>query len=134
MSIDPQIGNQFNNTAPFFCVSDFLKSVKYYHEALGFDYPKLWGEPPCFAMLSRDGLVIMLSQTDKPIVPIQQQGGSWDVYIWINNADALFEEFKNNGATIEYEPRIRELYGMKEFAVKDPDGHVLAFGQGDLFA
>lgn len=30
---------------------------------------------------------------------------------------------------IEYEPCIQGEYDMKEFAVRDPDGHVIAFGQ-----
>ena len=30
---------------------------------------------------------------------------------------------------IEYESYIQDEYDMKEFAVRDPDGHVIAFGQ-----
>jgi hypothetical protein len=36
---------------------------------------------------------------------------------------------KAKGAMIEYAPCIQENYGMKEFAVRDPDGYILAFGQ-----
>ena len=37
---------------------------------------------------------------------------------------------KTNGAIIDYEPRIQHEYGMKEFAIQDLDGYIIAFGQG----
>jgi hypothetical protein len=50
-------------------------------------------------------------------------------YFWIRDADALFDEFEKNGVEVVYEPKIIELYTMKEFAVRDLNGYVLAFGQ-----
>ena len=38
-------------------------------------------------------------------------------------------EFNSKGASVVYEPRIIEAYTMKEFAIRDLDGYVLAFGQ-----
>jgi hypothetical protein len=36
---------------------------------------------------------------------------------------------KAKGAVVEYAPRVQEDYGMKEFAVRNLDGYVLAFGE-----
>jgi hypothetical protein len=41
----------------------------------------------------------------------------------------LHTEFNAKGADIVYGPVIQEAYQMKEFAVRDCDGHVLGFGQ-----
>jgi catechol 2,3-dioxygenase-like lactoylglutathione lyase family enzyme len=122
---------QFNASAPFFVVRDLEASVKYYHEALGFNRPGLWGDPPAFAMPSRDGFIFMLYQAEggTEIPTVRDQGGAWDAYVWVEDADALFAEYKEAGAVIEYEPCIQKDYDMKEFAVRDPDGHVIAFGQ-----
>ena len=113
--------SQFVGTAPYFVVRNLVKSIRYYHEALGFNVPKLWGDPPDFAMPVRDGFIFMLKQADQgmSITRNRDQSGFWDAYVWIRDADALFSEFKENGALIEYEPRIQEGYGMKEFAVLD---------------
>lgn len=122
---------QFIGTAPYFVVRDVLKSVDYYHNILGFSNPPLWGDPPVFAMPSRDGFIFMLNQA-KPETEIptnRNKDGYWDAYIWVKNADALFAEFKEKGAMIDYELCIQREYGMKEFAVRDPDGYVIAFGQ-----
>jgi len=118
-------------TAPYFFVSDINIAIKYYHEILGFSKPGLWGEPPSFAMPSRDNFIIMLKQIEnsEQIYPNSRVEESWDAYFWISDADDLFLEFKEKGAIIAYEPCIQELYGIKEFAVKDPDGHIIAFGE-----
>ena len=122
---------QFRATAPYFRVRDLMKSVDYYHRVLGFDQPKLWGDPPEFAMPSRDGFIFMLKQAEKDadLTASHEHTGYWDAYVWINDADSLFGEFTKNGAIVDYEPCIQAEYDMKEFAVRDLDGHVIAFGQ-----
>ena len=85
--------------------------------------------PPTYP--SRDGFIFMLKQAEEgvAIAPNRNQSGYWDAYVWVNNVDTLFAEFKKNRAIIDYEPCIQEEYDMKEFAVKDLDGYVIVFGQ-----
>lgn len=117
--------------APYFKVKDIARAAAFYRDVLGFSWLKLWGEPPCFCMPKRDGLILMLSQAEEPgqVRPHGSDGESWDAYFWVKDAEALFAEFKAKDAPIAYAPTIRTYYNMKEFAVKDLDGHVLAFGQ-----
>lgn len=117
------------DNAPFFFVKDVLKSGTYYKEVLGFDFERYWGEPATFCMPTRDGLTIMLQETEESRVIPNGKYGSWDAYFWVRDAEVLFQEFKSKNVEIEYEPIIRELYQMKEFAIKDLDGYILAFGQ-----
>ena len=121
-------------TAPVFLVRDIIKATAYYRDILGFEFDKIWGCPPCFCMAGRDDITIMLSEAParfelKPNSSADAEGQSWSAYIWVNDAGHLFKEFKSKGARIAYEPLIKEEYGMKEFAVRDLDGHVIAFGQ-----
>ena len=115
-----------------FLVADVVKSAEYYRDVLGFSFERYWGEPPCFCMPHRDGLIIMLSQTgDGSIIrPNGKARGdeSWDAYVWVKDADALYAEVKPRGAIITYEPRFQEEYGNREFGVRDLDGYQLAFG------
>jgi len=124
----------FSRTAPVFLVRNVVKAAAYYRNVLGFDFDKFWGCPPCFCMPGRDDIIIMISEAPagyefKPNSKSDPEGHSWSAYIWVNDAESLFEEFKSKGAQIAYEPLIKEEYGMKEFAVRDLDGHVIAFGQ-----
>ena len=114
------------------CIRDRVKAAEYYRDALGFSYPRFWGEPPCFCMPHRDGLIIMLSQTqDASIIRPNaraRRDESWDAYVWVKDADALYAEVKQRGALIAYEPALQEEYGNREFGVRDLDGYLLAFG------
>ena len=122
---------QFIGSAPYFLVTDLQKSVDYYCNCLGCDRPQLWGNPPEFAMPSRDGYTFMLKQAKdaSEVSPNAKKNAYWDAYVWINDADALFAEYQKNGAKIHYEICIQHDYDMKEFAIEDPDGYVIAFGQ-----
>jgi hypothetical protein len=53
------------NIAPYFIVDDVVSSANYYRDKLGFQYKRFWGEPPCFCMVCRSGIVIMLKQLEK---------------------------------------------------------------------
>ena len=119
------------DSAPVFNVQDLLGTLDYYCDALGFERPRLWGDPPYFCMPARDGLIVMLHKVeDKSRVQTARDlGKPWDAYFWVRDADALFEEFRSKGALIEYEPVTQEGYGNREFAIRDLEGHVLAFGQ-----
>jgi hypothetical protein len=63
------------------------------------------------------------------IVPIEKQGGTWEAFFWVSDADALHTELESKGADIVYGPLIQESYHMREFAIRDCDGHVLGFGE-----
>jgi predicted enzyme related to lactoylglutathione lyase len=117
--------------APYFPVSKVERSVAFYDQMLGFRCEYSAGTPLEFAICSRDGLAIMLRRVSAPelIVPNEKQGGTWDAFFWVDDAQALYSEFNANGADIVYGPIFQEAYKMKEFAVRDCDGHVLGFGQ-----
>lgn len=117
----------FYGSAPMFLVPDVRKSVDYYCDVLGFDRPLMWGEPIFFAMPKRENIIIMLHS--KGDIKSRNNQGFWDAYFWVKDAKSLFEEFKGKGANIVYEPELRESYGCLEFAIKDIDNNVLAFGQ-----
>ncbi|HXF41572.1 MAG TPA: VOC family protein [Blastocatellia bacterium] len=117
--------------APYFPVTDVERSMNFYDQVLGFQCEYSAGVPLQFAICSRDGLAIMLRRVDASaiVVPNEKQGGTWDAFFWVNDADALHSELSSKGADIAYGPLIQESYRMREFAVRDSDGHVLGFGQ-----
>jgi hypothetical protein len=115
--------------APYFPVPDVERSVVHYERVFGFARDYLAGTPPEFAMVSRDGLCIMLRRVSERISPNEQQGGTWDAFFWVRDVRALHEELKSRGAVIVYGPIIQQAYNMEEFAVRDGDGYVLGFGQ-----
>ena len=123
--------HQLLRSAPYFPVSNIEQTVLHYERVLGFHCDYRGGTPARFAILSRDGLSIMLRLVPDPerIVPNERQGGTWDVFFWVRDARGLHGEMSSKGADVVYEPVVQHDYQMLEFAVRDCDGHVLGFGQ-----
>ena len=124
-------GPRLIGSAPILLVRDVVASANYYRDKVGFNYDRLWGEPPRFCILWRDNFHLMLSQTDDPkaIVPhYKVVENMWNVYFWVDDVQALFDELKGKGATIDYE-LCDQPYGCREFGIQDLDGYDIAFGQ-----
>jgi catechol 2,3-dioxygenase-like lactoylglutathione lyase family enzyme len=117
--------------APYFPVANVEQSMAFYEQVLGFRCEYSAGAPIQFAICSRDGFAIMLRRVSEPelIAPVEKQGGTWDAFFWVSDTEALHSEFKSKRADIAYGPVIQEAYQMKEFAIRDCDGHVLGFGE-----
>ncbi len=122
---------QLLRSAPYFPVADLERSAVHYERVFGFHRDYVGGEPPEFAILSRDGLAVMLRTVLEPdhIRPNEKQGGTWDVFFWVRDVHALHAELLENGADVVYGPIFQEAYNMDEFAVRDGEGYVLGFGQ-----
>jgi len=119
------------NAAPLFLVDDVVASADYYRDKLGFQYERFWGEPPCFCMVWRSGVTIMLNQiagaSMQPNRKTDPHGEVWDAYIWVDNADRLHDEFKSKGVNIARAICDQE-YGCRDFDVEDCNGYRLCFG------
>ena len=116
--------------APYFPVPDVSSIGTYYRDVLGFQCEYAAGEPAEFALYSRNGFAVMFRRVQDPslICPNEKQGGTWDAFFWVNDVEALYDELTLQGASVVY-PLVIQPYRMKEFAVRDPNGHVLGFGQ-----
>jgi catechol 2,3-dioxygenase-like lactoylglutathione lyase family enzyme len=104
------------NVTPILRIEDLEASRRYYIETLGFSLD--W-ETDGMISVSRDGKSILLCEGE------QGQPGTW-LWIGVEDADALFAEFSGKGAHIRSPPE--NFPWAYEFAVEDPDGHVLRIG------
>jgi predicted enzyme related to lactoylglutathione lyase len=115
--------------SPVLLVADIERAVAYYRDCLGFTC-ETYGEPPNFASAGRDGSSILLALCMEPerIVPNWRiVDMTWNVYIRVDDADAVYAEVQDRGAEIDY--TIYDApHGFREFGVQDPDGHDIAFG------
>ncbi len=115
--------------SPVLLVADLARSVAFFRDGLGFEC-EVHGDPSDFAVARRDEAAILLALArGAEIVPnwrvVEKM---WDVYVRVDDADALYAELQERGAKIDY--TIYDApHGFREFGVQDPDGHDIAFGQ-----
>ncbi len=118
---------------PVLFAANIEPCVKFWTERLGFqkvaEVPE--GNTIGFAMLEKDGIEVMYqsyASADKDNAstgPLVRKGPSF-LYVEVSDLDSIARAM--NGAEIAI-PMRTTFYGMKEFGVKDPAGHVIMFAQ-----
>lgn len=110
---------------PVLQVADVRHSEAFYRESLGFISHRFWGEGPDFCIVQRGRVTLALDRTrDGGPVPLNQY---WAAYVYVDDADALCDEFWVRGVEIVRGPE-DAFYGLRDFDIRDPDGHLIAFG------
>ncbi|MEM1080835.1 MAG: VOC family protein [Pseudomonadota bacterium] len=117
----------FASATPVLQVRDVADSVAWYRRVLGFETAPFPDHPPYrFAILTRDGVELMLQASSGSA---NKPHDGWSVYIRLQG-DQLLDLADHVRGQI---PLIREPermpYGDVEFAVSDPDGHVLVLSE-----
>ena len=117
-------------SATYLVVPDVTAAAEYYRDVLGFAIELAPTDEYWFAIVTRGAASVMLRYVEDPsrIVPNEAQGGTWDLFLWVDDVDALHEEMQVRRAAIVYPPELRP-YALKEMAVRDLNGYVLGFGQ-----
>ena len=110
----------FECLTPILNVRNVPASIEHYVNVLGFKKDWDWGNPPTFAAVSRDKVSIFFCEGG------QGHPGTW-LSIFVEDVDALHEEYKASGATIR-QPPTNFPWGMREMNIEDPDGHRLRMG------
>ena len=105
---------------PGLAVPDVAAAVDFYTSRLGFRLGFTSGEPPTMAGVNLGEVQVFLEQgTPSP------QG--CEVYFVVGDADALYDFHRGGGVEIAAEIGDRE-YGLRDYAVRDPNGYRLSFG------
>ena len=79
------------------------------------------------AVLSCGDVHVMLSSTNEGDPVYNQGAGRTGVDVVADDVDALFERATAAGAGVVMEPTDQD-YGSRDFAVRDPEGNIWAFG------
>ena len=113
---------RLHSLEPRLHIADFQRSVAFYRDVLGFEVMATFPEDsPSFALLSRDGVGIQIGGIDA--AKDAAAAPTVTLYFDVSDAMGLFEELKNK-VTIEWGPEVF-FYHRREFAFRDPDGHLV---------
>jgi catechol 2,3-dioxygenase-like lactoylglutathione lyase family enzyme len=116
---------------PQLFVADIKASCDFFMQKLGFSVVFIYGEPPFYAQVGRDGARINLRCVDRPVVDpeLRERESLLAAAMTVATADEikqLFLEFQAAGVAF-HQTLKREPWGAKDVIVKDPDGNLLLF-------
>lgn len=107
---------RFSAVAPVLSVRDLERALRRYRR-LGFDVRAYEG-PERYGFVQRDGVELHLSESAHD--DGHEHGA--EVYLYVSDADALFEEWSATGVKGRYVAPHDTPYGLREFAFIDRDG------------
>ena len=116
---------------PQLFVADIKASCDFFTQRLGFAIVFVYGEPPFYAQVRRDGARLNLRCVDTPVVDgaLREREDLLSASMTVATADEikqLFLEFQSAGVLFHKTLRT-EPWGAQNFIVKDPDGNLLLF-------
>jgi uncharacterized glyoxalase superfamily protein PhnB len=126
--------SRFQSVTPNLIVRDVAVSTAFYREVLGFTIKQTVPDeaPFVFVWLERDGVPVFLNAVhavagDYPDAAARPAGGTATLFFAVTDVDALHAAIAPRAPVVM--PLKTQFYGMREFAVTDPDGHILTFAE-----
>jgi len=116
-------GPGWQGLTPILPVRDVRAALAWYRDALGCEIAWVWDDGRFAAVFHGDVVQIYFRRAEAAVTPV-------GVYVHVDDADMLHALYRERGVTI-VEPLASTPWGMREFAVRDPDGHHLRFGHGE---
>ena len=112
---------------PNLMVHDVSSSLRFYEQTLGLQRRMTVPdrEPYVFVSLVSGHVEIFLNQEQSTAKPAP---GGMSLYVELAGLDQLLGRVQQQGVKIEI-PLNETFYGMREFAVLDPDGYLLIFAE-----
>ncbi len=105
-----------------------VKQTKTFYELLGFD-GEVWPAPHNYLILNR-GSVEIHFYTQMELSPAESSAGC---YVRVLDVEGIYQEFAKACLPTSGIPRMDHLedkpWGMREFAIVDPDGNLIRIGQ-----
>ena len=119
-------------TAPVLGCRDVEVAMSWFVDTLGFSCPGgLFTPPdhePVYAIVFREGAGIHLQIRRRPVFLAERQAHEGDAYLFVDDPDALHEEYAAKGVTVIRPPQ-DEPYGLRDFTIETPTGHRLTFAR-----
>lgn len=129
LAISPE--PRLSGAEPQLFVSNVRAACAFYTEKLGFNVAFVYGEPPFYAQVARDGARLNLRQVDVPVLDGARcaREDLLAATVTLDSAaglKALFAAYRSAGVAF-HQPLRLEPWGARTFILRDRDGNLLLF-------
>lgn len=113
---------------PILLVRDVAATARFFEERMGFGADFLYGEPPFYGSVSRDGVRLHFRFVAEPVFAIAaaREESLIAASFEVSDVRVLFEEMAERSAPFAQGLESHEGGGT-DFHVRDPDGNVVSF-------
>jgi uncharacterized glyoxalase superfamily protein PhnB len=125
---------QFKKLTPNLLVLSVERSLAFYETLLGFTRGMTVPDasPFVFASVTAGGVEIFFNEAttavkEYPAFANKPIGATGTLFIEVEGVDALHDRLKSNVEIVM--PIVTQFYGMREFAIADPDGYIITFAE-----
>jgi uncharacterized glyoxalase superfamily protein PhnB len=119
---------------PNLLVSNVERSLAFYEDVLGFSRGMTVPDQSPFVFASVTSGPVEIFFNDRSTVAKESPqfagkaiGGGNTMFVEIDDVDAYHDRIKTKTAIVM--PLVTQFYGMREFAIEDPDGYIIVFAQ-----
>jgi catechol 2,3-dioxygenase-like lactoylglutathione lyase family enzyme len=114
---------RFEQAAPILCVAAIEAAIAFY-AGLGFE---LVARFESYALLRRDAVSLHV-RVPSPVEGMGPEANPCGMYVYLHGVDAFAAGLREQGVALLGNP-VNQPYGVRKFAVSDPDGNLLRFGE-----
>jgi uncharacterized glyoxalase superfamily protein PhnB len=124
----------FKKLTPNLLVANVERSLAFYVDTLGFSRSMTVPEqsPFVFAAVTSGSIEIFVNDAatavkEYPAFVGKPIGATGTMFIEVEGVDAIHDRLKSHVKIVM--PIVTQFYGMREFAIEDPDGYVITFAE-----
>ena len=124
----------FKKLTPNLVVSSVERSLAFYVDTLGFERGMTVPDasPLVFASVTSGPVEVFFNDAaaavkEYPAFGGKPLGATGTLFIEVEGVDALHDRLKSRAKVVM--PIVDQFYGMREFAIEDPDGYVITFAE-----
>lgn len=113
------------STRHVLAVRDLAGATDFFHTTLGFEHEF---SVDGWAFMSFGDFRLLLGECPDEVPAVATNNHSYFAHVLVDDADALFAQFRSNGASFSAEIDDKP-WGLREFGVVTPEGHRIVFAE-----
>jgi catechol 2,3-dioxygenase-like lactoylglutathione lyase family enzyme len=126
--LQPARTMKFKDSVPVISTADIRSTLDWYVRVLGFREHFVFGDPPVYAGLECDGVLLYVTHDPALASTMEKTGGHPDIFLWVEGIDEAFELHRTRGARV-IEPPADRAWDARQYVLEDPNGYRLKIAQ-----
>jgi uncharacterized glyoxalase superfamily protein PhnB len=120
--------SKIHTVVPVIGTDNIEETLTYYTQVLGFEFDFKYGNPVDYAGVKSGDAEIYFTREETLSKVLKLNQIHPEIFIWVDDSAALFNEQVKNGAEVIEEVADRP-WGARQYVLKDNNGYYLKFAQ-----